>query len=173
MNIRFFEKRPARVAALLAVVFSTGGALLAAPLQAQSAKTPAVQAELKAFKVSGAKLVAATSANPGEVIEYQARYTNTGSVPATRFAPQLPVPDALVYVGDSAAPGAVQASVDGKNFAPAPLMRSVKGADGKSRLVAIPLREYKVLRWQLGALAPGQSVTVKARARVKAFADAR
>ncbi len=179
MNIPFSEKRPARVLALLAIVFSTGGALLlAAPLQAQNAQAPgvqapSVQAELKAFKVTGAKLVAATSANPGEVIEYQARYTNTGTLPAARFAPQLPVPDALVYVSDSAAPDGVLASTDGKNFAPAPLMRSVKSADGKIRLVAVPLREYKVLRWQLGALAPGQSVTVKARARVKSFADAR
>lgn len=38
-------------------------------------------------------------------------------------------------------------------------MRFVKGANGKTRLAAVPLREYKVLRWQLGALALGQGVT--------------
>lgn len=104
MNIRFSEKRPARGAALLAIALSTGGALLAAPLQAQPVTTPAVQAELQAFKVSGAKLVAATSANCGEVAEYQARRANTGTSTATRFAPQRPVPDALIYVSDRATP---------------------------------------------------------------------
>lgn len=175
MNIRFFARRHARPLALLAVVLSTAGALLlAAPgAEAQGAKGPNVQADLKAFRVAGAKLVAATSANPGEVIEYRARYTNTGFVAAARFALQLPVPDALIYLADSAAPDAVLASTDGKNFAPTPLMRPVKGADGKTHMVAVPLREHKVLPWQLGALAPGQSVTVRARVRVKSFADSR
>ena len=174
MNTRLSFARDARVLALGTILLSTStSALVAAPRSAAPATGATVEADLKAFKVSGTKLVSATSANPGEIIEYQARYTNTGSAPALRFAPQLPVPDALVFVSGSALPDAVLASTDGKNFAPAPLVRLVKGADGKTRSVAVPLREYRVLRWQLGTLAPGQSVTVKARARVKSFGDGR
>ena len=175
MNIQTLLRRHSRVLALGAILGSTLVALaLAAPYAgAQGAGGARVEANLQAFKVTGTKLVAATSANPGEIIEYQASYTNSGSGSAQRFAPPLPIPAALVYVGGSAAPGEVLASLDGKNFAPTPLMRSVKGADGKSHSVAVPLREYRVLRWQLGALAPGQSVTVKARARVKSFSDAK
>jgi len=174
MNIRHFLSRDARVFTLSAVLLATGGALLLAPKTsawAQGAPAAKVEADLQAFKVAGTNLVAATSARPGEVIEYQARYTNTGGAPAQRLAPQLPLPASLVYVSSSALPNGVLASIDGKNFAPAPLMRVVKAADGTTRSVAVPLREYRVLRWQLGTLAPGQSVTVKARARVKSFSD--
>ena len=175
MNITFSLKRRARALILGAVLVSTGASVLLATTraQAQGAAGASVQADLKAFKVVGTKLVEATSANPGEVIEYQARYTNTGSVGAQRFAPQLPIPGALIYVSDSSSPDAVLASIDGKNFAPAPLVRRVTGTDGKTRLIAVPLREYRALRWQLGTLAPGQSVVVKARARVKSFGDGR
>ncbi len=169
--------RDARVLALSAICLTTGGAFaitLAAPSFAAPATASAkaqVKAELTAFKVSGDKLVAAENANPGDVIEYQARYTNTGSVAAQRFSPQLPVPEALVYAGNTALPTGFLATTDGKNFAPAPLMRSVKNLDGTTKQVAVPLREYRALRWQLGTLAPGESVVVKARARVKSFGD--
>ncbi len=175
MQTKHLFLRDARVLALTVICVATGGALaLAVPAMAQpaaSAPRAEVKAELKAFKVAGDKLVAADSANPGDVIEYQARYTNVGGAPAQRFSPQLPVPTALVYAGNSALPSGFLATTDGKNFAPAPLMRAVRKADGTTQLVAVPLRAYRALRWQLGTLAPGQSVTVRARARVKSFAD--
>ena len=169
--------RDARVFALSAICLATGGAFafaLATPSMAAPAQSPVkadVLAELQAFKVSGDKLVAADTANPGDVIEYQVRYTNNGSAPAQRFSPQLPLPEALVYAGNTALPSGFMATTDGKNFAPAPLMRAVKNADGTKTMVAVPLREYRAIRWQLGTLAPGESVVVKARARVKSFAD--
>ncbi|BCM91017.1 hypothetical protein IAD21_02881 [Abditibacteriota bacterium] len=174
MQIRNSFLRDTRILALGAVLLATGGALLTAvpsfAAPAASSK-PDVKAELKAFKVVGDKLEAADTADPGDIIEYQASYTNTGSSPAQRFSPQLPVPDALVYAGNTAAPAGYLATTDGKNFAPAPLMRSVRNPDGTTKMVAVPLREYRALRWQLGTLAPGATVTIKARARVKSFAD--
>jgi len=175
MQIRHSFLRDARVLVLSGLILATAGAFgfaLATPSMAAPAQAKAdVQAELRAFKVSGDKLVAADTANPGDVIEYQARYTNSGSTPVQRFSPQLPVPDALIYAGSTALPTGFLATTDGKNFAPAPLMRSVKSSDGTTKLVAVPLREYRALRWQLGTLGPGESVVVKARARVKSFAD--
>jgi len=107
MNIRHFLSREARVFTLSAILLATGGALFLAPKTsawAQGASGAKVEADLQAFKVAGSKLVAATSARPGEIIEYQARYTNTGSASAQRFAPQLPIPASLVYVSSSALP---------------------------------------------------------------------
>lgn len=175
MQIRHSFLRNARILALGAVLLATGGAftLSAIPSIAAPADKADVKAELKAFKVVGDKLEAADRADPGDIIEYQARYTNVGAAPAQRFSPQLPMPEALVYAGNTALPSGFQATTDGKNFAPAPLMRSVKNPDGTTKMVAVPLREYRALRWQLGTLAPGESVTVKARARVKTFADAK
>ncbi len=176
MQIRHSFLRDARVLALGVLALATVGAFGLAAVPSMAAPGPPapkadVQAELRAFKVSGDKLVAADTANPGDTIEYQARYTNNGTAPAQRFSPQLPLPDALVYAGNTALPSGFQATTDGKNFAPAPLMRPVKNPDGTSKLVAIPLREYRAIRWQLGTLAPGESVVVKARAVVKSFAD--
>lgn len=168
--------RDARVLALGAIILATGGAIAATAIPsvaapATSAARADVKAELKAFKVVDGKLESADTADPGDIIEYQASYTNNGKAPAQRFSPQLPMPDALVYAGNTAAPSGFLATTDGKNFAPAPLMRSVKNPDGTTKMVAVPLREYRALRWQLGTLAPGETVTVKARARVKTFAD--
>lgn len=177
MQIRHSFLRDARVLALSGLMLATGGAFalaLASPSLAAPATTAAkadVVAELRAFKVSGDKLVAADTANPGDTIEYQARYTNNGTSAVQRFSPQLPVPEALIYAGSTALPTGFLATTDGKNFASAPLMRSVKSPDGTTKLVAVPLREYRALRWQLGTLAPGESVVVKARATVKSFAD--
>lgn len=176
MQLHTFLLRDKRVLAISAILLATSGTLVtalpswAAPAT-QAAQRADVKAELKAFRVVGDKLEAADSAAPGDVIEYQARYTNTGTAPAQRFSPQLPVPESLVYAGNTAAPSGFLASTDGKTFAPAPLMRSVKNSDGTTKMIAVPLNEYRALRWQLGTLAPGQSMTIKARARVKTLGD--
>ena len=151
------------------VLASSSALVKAAPVPA--AKTPVsapnVKAQLSAFKVGkDGKLSKADEARPGDVIEYQVKFSNTGSAPATHFKPQLPIPAELVYMGHSAAPLKVWASLDSKAFAPAPLRRSVKNADGTSSMVPVPLTQYRALRWDIGTLAPGASVLVKARAQV-------
>lgn len=151
------------------VLASSSALVNAAPAPAAKApaSAPLVKAQLNAFKVGkDGKLSKADEARPGDIIEYQVRFSNTGSVPATHFKPQLPIPTALVYMKSSTAPLKVWASLDSKSFAPAPLRRSVKNADGTTSLVPVPLPEYRALRWDIGTLAPGQSVLVKARAQV-------
>lgn len=151
----------------------SGAAVKAAPAQTvvPAAKTAPkralVKAQLSAFKVaSDGKLTKADAARPGDLIEYQVRYSNTGDAPATNFKPQLPIPDALIYVAKSAAPLRVWASLDSKAFLPAPLRRAVKNAAGTTSMVPVPLAQYRALRWNLGTIAPGKSVVVKARARL-------
>ena len=131
---------------------------------------PKVEAQLQAFRVvrAGEKesLLPATTAKPGDLIEYQARYTNTGRGAAQGFSPQLPVPAAMIYQGSSAFPARVLATLDGKTWALAPLKRTIKNADGTSQVVAVPLAEYRALKWNMGALAAGETALVKARMTV-------
>lgn len=129
-----------------------------------------VIATLNAFKVvtgkDGQKLVATTQALPGDTIEYQVTYRNGGTAAAKDVMATLPVPQGgMHYLADSAVPARVQASLDGKQFAAVPLTRTVM-KDGKQLIETVPASEYRFLRWQLGELAPGRSVTVSSRMRL-------
>jgi uncharacterized repeat protein (TIGR01451 family) len=125
---------------------------------------------LQAFKVvttaAGTKLVATDAAQPGDTIEYQVTYTNKGTAPARDVFATLPVPKGgLAYVPDSAAPAAVQASLDGATYAPLPLTRTVTH-NGKPLVETVPVAEYRFLRWKLGEIKPGASTTVSSRMRL-------
>jgi len=130
-----------------------------------------VTAELHAFKVvtgaNGQKLVATTEALPGDTIEYQVIYRNAGNTAAKDVMATLPVPEGgMAYVADSATPAKAQASLDGKQYAPVPLTRTVV-REGKQVTETVPVSEYRFLRWQLGELAPGRSATVSSRMRLE------
>jgi len=129
-----------------------------------------VSAELHAFKVvataTGPKLVPTAEALPGDTIEYQVTYRNGGTTPARDVLATLPVPKGgMAYVADSASPARVMASLDGKQYAPVPLTRTVV-REGKQVTETVPATEYRFLRWQLGELAPGRSATVSSRMRL-------
>ena len=146
--------------------------LSTAPWAAQVANgSPDVVVVLQVKKVlllkDGSETLAQGEAAPGDMLEYQATYTNRGGVPARNVQATLPVPEAgIEYVGASAAPGNVLASVDGKQFAPAPLQRVVTLPDGGRRSEAVPLSEYRYLRWNLGDLDAGKTVVVRSRMRL-------
>lgn len=108
----------------------------------------------------------ADQARPGDVIEYRAEYRNTGSGAVKQLDATLPVPHGMEFLPQTAAPGALSASTDGKNFAPVPLKQRVKLADGREVTRDVPPAEYRALRWSLGTLGPSQSRTVAARVRV-------
>ena len=144
--------------------------VVAAPA-ATSSVAAAISAQLQAFKVvpqkDGAdKLAAADVAKPGDVIEYQATYSNQGKRAATNLNATLPIPSALAYVPNSASPAGFLASTDAQNFAPAPLKRAAKDANGKTIMVMVPFSEYRALRWNVKQLAPGADFKVSARASV-------
>lgn len=136
-------------------------------LDATAADAGQVDVALHAFQVAaGGKLVPATEARPGDVIEYRITYRNAGREPARQVAATLPVPDGgMAYVDGSAGPGPFQASLDGTHYATPPLKREVV-RDGKRILETVPPADYRFLRWNLGDLAAGRSVTVGARMRL-------
>ena len=108
----------------------------------------------------------ATSAKPGDVLEYSASYFNGGKTPVERVQAVVPVPPGTVLLANSAKPANPQATLDGVSFSATPLKRTVKLPDGKSRDELVPLSEYRALRWPLGTIAASQNVVVSLRVQV-------
>ena len=135
------------------------------PLQAE------VKVNLVASKivsVDGAEhKQSADKAKPGEVIEYAAEYKNLDKASVKNVMATLPVPAGLEYLPQTSSPQSMLASTDGNTYAPAPLKRSVRGADGKMVEELVPYSEYRSLRWSLGEISAGASKTVVARMKVK------
>jgi len=146
-----------------AVFLFAAGATAFAQHPELSVKLVAQQVILNGDKES---LVPAEKAKPGDVIEYQAAYINSGDGAANQVVATLPIPVGLALVSDSARPAAEQASLNGKTFSNVPLTRLVKNEHGALEEKPIPLTEYRALRWSIPQLAPGTSVTVKLRARM-------
>jgi uncharacterized repeat protein (TIGR01451 family) len=111
-------------------------------------------------------LVPAEKAKPGDIIEYQAAYANTGDAAANKLVATLPIPAGLALLSASAKPAAEQASMDGKNFSNVPLTRRVKNERGITEDQPVPLSEYRALRWSIPQLQPGATVIVALRARM-------
>jgi len=129
-----------------------------------------VSVALNAYRVTMSQgkeaFVPAEQARPGEVIEYRATYKNTGKQAVKDLMATLPVPQGLEYLPKSAQPAKLLASVDGKNYEAVPLVRKVKGPDGKLVAREVPLSEYRYLRWPMGTLAASAESQVRARMRV-------
>jgi len=150
--------------------------LKTAPVLAQTATAanpkPDVESILTSKKVVvGADkketLVEAKDVKPGEIIEYQATYTNKGQARVTNLTASLPIPEGTEFLRASAKPTlGVKASLGDGKFDAIPLKRKVKTPDGKEVEQEVPLAQYRVLQWNLGELAPGKSTTVSARVRI-------
>lgn len=144
--------------------------LLAAGTSAFAATGDQLEIGMQAFRVANvagkASLQPTEHARPGDTIEYRVSYRNTGSAPARQVAATLPVPaGSMAYLPGSASPQRVEASLDGKSYAPAPLTRSVV-REGRKVVETVPVAEYRFLRWNLGDIPAGQTLTVSARMRV-------
>ncbi len=115
------------------------------------------------------RLVAIDQIAPGDVIQYEATYSNTTQRAVHGLKADLPIPLNTQYVMESAQPRNVLASTDGATYAPSPLKRKIRNANGVVEEREVPVSEYRHLRWELGELPGGKSVTVVARVRVDAL----
>lgn len=104
------------------------------------------------------RFTSATSAIPGQVVEYRIFATNSGetTLPAGRVQIFGPVHDGMSYVANSATPSSdrvlTEFSVDGTNFSDGPVLVG----EGSDRRVADP-DEYTTIRWTLLVpMEPGQ-----------------
>ncbi len=150
---------------LLTLAFSAALSLAA------HADTGKLTSELKVWSVvkqaDGAEtLQPAHTVKPGDVLQYSAVYTNSGQRAVSRVVTNLPIPVGTEWLATGTLPSTVWASLDGKVFAPVPLMRKTRRADGQVIEVPVPLNEYRSLRWPEQQLAAGASLTTSARVRV-------
>src|SRR5262245_39048168 len=164
------------LAIALAAVFGAAArpALAASPPAKPASGSVAVELTANRITKSQGKevLAAADEAKPGELIQYRALYRNDGAGEAKGLMATLPIPRGTHYVPGSAVPRRVEASLDGRTFAPVPLKRTVKTPDGRTVVQEVPVAEYRALRWPLGALPSHEKRAVTARVRVEPAAVA-
>jgi uncharacterized repeat protein (TIGR01451 family) len=159
------------------MVFKVSGAglalFLACVFMPAFAQGGQVQSKLTAAQVVNVdgKTVAwsAAQAHPGDVVEYQATYSNTGATGVAHLMATIPVPIGTTYVDGSAKPASdVQASTDGTHFALMPLMHMVKDPSGKMVQKPVPLSDYRALQWQVATLGAHAEATTSLQVRINA-----
>jgi uncharacterized repeat protein (TIGR01451 family) len=116
------------------------------------------------------RFVPATSASPGDVLEYVLVYSNQGDELATNAVIEDPVPKGTRFIANSAAGDGAEITFsndNGKTFAPAvKLTYEVKLPSGAvERRVATP-SEYTNIRWTIARVPAGASGKVMFRVRV-------
>lgn len=133
------------------------------------AKGDLVKVDLKQFKVVQAngkeELQPAEKAKPGEVIEYVATYHNSSNAGVKNVTGTIPVPVGTEYLPDASLKAPDMAAAADNKFAPLPLKRKVmrNGAEVEELL---PYSEYRLLRWNIGAMAADASVVLKAKVKL-------
>jgi hypothetical protein len=166
---RSFAARAACAAAGLGLALLGAGAASAGEVEVVLSAARVVVGEHGAEQ-----LVTTDVVRPGDVVEYRATYVNQGDGAVRGLTATLPIPVDTHYLGLTATPAeAVEASTDGVQFAPIPLVRKVVGADGRERWEPVPATEYRALRWRIGELAPNARHSVAARVVVPAPGVAR
>lgn len=115
----------------------------------------------------------AEKASPGDVIEYQAVYTNQGKSPVKDLVPTMPIPTGMEYIPGSAKPAQVMASLDGKKFEAVPLKRMVTLPNGKQEQREVPYAEYRFVRWTAADMVVGSSTMVSARTKMSDVGSAK
>jgi uncharacterized repeat protein (TIGR01451 family) len=139
-----------------------------APAPASNPAAPSTQLVVsRVVQQAGAELLAAaTSVQPGDVLHYTATFSNPGLSSLRDVVASMPVPVGTAWVPNSAQPVGVLVSVDGKHFAPMPLMRTQLLAGGRSVDVPVPVSEIRFLRWPPATLAAGERFATSLRVRV-------
>lgn len=115
------------------------------------------------------KRVPASDIQPGEVIFYTLKYSNTGDAAARDVVINDPIPDKTVYVAGSVTGHDPLFSIDGgKHFnRPSLLTYTITNARGQQeKRLATPER-YTHIRWVIKEIGPGQTGQVGFQVRVQ------
>jgi uncharacterized repeat protein (TIGR01451 family) len=154
----------------------TGSKLLVVTLLASMAATAALAADTVSNTLSVSRVVraadgaehkeSASSAKPGDVLEYQATYRNSGAGTVRKLQATIPIPGGATYVPGSTLPANAMASLDGIDFERIPLKRQVRKPDGATTEQLVATSDYRFVRWTLDELAPDAVVTVAVRVSV-------
>lgn len=147
-----------------------------AAVTANQSKGPLVS-EMKAFVVNQNQqgkevLKSSKMAEPGQTIEYQLEYKNTGGKALSGLAVTGPIPSNTRYMDKSAKtkiPANFLVSIDGgKTYEKTPVTRQVKNNAGKMETVVVPAEKYTHLRWRVrDSLKAGGKQVYTYRVKVK------
>jgi uncharacterized repeat protein (TIGR01451 family) len=130
-------------------------ALLVAAAGIAYAKGP-VSGEIQAFLVTvnedgTEKIVPADQTEPGQVMEFQIVFTNSGESDVSGIKVVDPIPEFTKFIGDSHGsdvPAMFEVSIDGGvTFEAEPIVRTEVQADGSEKEVVIAPDQYTHLRW--------------------------
>lgn len=139
-------------------------------LSAQGEESGDIDVQVTVLKIEhsgGAEvLVPAEIIRPGDVLQYELVYKIKGQDKVLELLAQLPVPEGMEYVPNSAKPLKVLGSLDGIDFSAVPLPDKVTLVDGRELSENIPTVKYRTLGWAMRGLAPGDEFTVSARLKV-------
>jgi uncharacterized repeat protein (TIGR01451 family) len=164
-------------AMLFNLVCTVGMLIIFLPMEAfaqKDAHDSAVDVNLHAYKIEmqngKEKLVGATAAKPGDVIEYRVTYANKSDKPVSNISAVLPIPVGTSYIEHSAQPSNISArtgQADAQYFK-IPLASTPATAAAQSN---VPVSDYRFVRWQLEKLDAGQNKVVSVRVRVMVSQD--
>ncbi|HPE61498.1 MAG: DUF11 domain-containing protein [Thiothrix sp.] len=152
-KIHLFKKRDYAYLMLAASIIAGGFAIANS-----QARTAPLQNTLQAYLVGvdqqGREILQPTrEVEPGQLIEYQLTYSNTGSSALKDVVVTGPIPAATAYMPQSArsqARAQLQVSVDnGKTFESEPVKRMITDKNGRKVEVIIPPSEYSHVRWTM------------------------
>jgi uncharacterized repeat protein (TIGR01451 family) len=150
-----------------AALCASAGAATVALAQKDNSPLLSTLAMQRVVKVDGKEVLEpAPTVKPGEVLEYRATFTNVSKESIRQLQAVIPVPANTEFISGSETAGA-QASVDGVKYAPQPLKRKIKAANGAEVEETVPSKEYRSLRWNVVELAAGKSVSYVARVKVR------
>lgn len=108
----------------------------------------------------------ASTAKPGDVLEYTVDYRNNGKSAVRQLQATLPVPAGTEFILNSTRPSGATASLDGVQFEDIPLKKRTQQVDGKVVEQLVPYAQYRFLRWPAQDLAAGKNVAFVAQATV-------
>lgn len=140
-------------------------------LTAQGEEPNPIDVQLTVLKVENSPagletLNQARTIHPGDILQYELLYRIKGTGKVLELLAQLPVPEGMEYMADTAQPTNVLVSRDGEDFLPLPLSRK-GGNSGVAELPPeTPLVEYRYLGWPLRGISPGEEAKVSARLKV-------
>lgn len=161
-----------RMALGFVAIFFAGASLsLTMAQEADAGKEPisiVMKAEVAQKNDDGSESrTAAAQVEPGNIIVYTVTCSNTSSRVISEIKPVIPVPAEMELIIDSLSPETAEGSAGEGKFAAVPLQHEVKKEDGSVVSEPLPESAYRAIRWTIPTLAPGQSVDVSLRARVK------
>src|SRR4051812_39565112 len=141
--------------------------LLALPALAKPKIVIAIQQYKEVADGKGTKLVAATSATPGDVVEYQLVYKNEGDEPATNAVIEDPIPKGTTYLANTASGDGSEIPFPNDRGQPsAPPVRlpyEVKLPSGAPEKRPATPAEYTNVRWMVKQVPAGATGKVSFR----------